>query len=215
MTLRPIASAIRALAIPAAIALASIPATATAGNLVTNGSFEADVLANWEWVQLPSLTGWIGGANGIELRNSVIGPAQDGLQFVELDVKQNSTMYQMINTVAGQTYNLSFWYAPRTLVTSDSNIIDVSWGGNQLNLNPITGNGGTSKDDPLVWSLYSFSVMGTGSAVELRFSAGGASDSVGGSLDNISVTAVPEPETYAMLLAGLGMMGAMVRRRRT
>lgn len=31
----------------------------------------------------------------------------------------------------------------------------------------------------------------------------------------ISVAAVPEPETYAMLLAGLGLMGAMVRRRQT
>lgn len=30
---------------------------------------------------------------------------------------------------------------------------------------------------------------------------------------SISVTAVPEPETYAMLLAGLGLMGAVVRRR--
>jgi len=30
----------------------------------------------------------------------------------------------------------------------------------------------------------------------------------------ISVTAVPEPETYAMLLAGLGLMGAVVRRRK-
>lgn len=29
----------------------------------------------------------------------------------------------------------------------------------------------------------------------------------------ISVSAVPEPETYAMLLAGLGLMGAVVRRR--
>jgi len=28
-------------------------------------------------------------------------------------------------------------------------------------------------------------------------------------------TAVPEPETYAMLLAGLGMIGAVVRRRKT
>jgi hypothetical protein len=27
------------------------------------------------------------------------------------------------------------------------------------------------------------------------------------------VSAVPEPETYAMLLAGLGLIGAMVRRR--
>lgn len=30
---------------------------------------------------------------------------------------------------------------------------------------------------------------------------------------SISVSAVPEPETYAMLLAGLGLMGAVVRRR--
>ena len=32
-----------------------------------------------------------------------------------------------------------------------------------------------------------------------------------GSLQNL--TAIPEPETYAMLLAGLGMIGAVARRR--
>ncbi|MBL8491861.1 MAG: PEP-CTERM sorting domain-containing protein [Rhodocyclaceae bacterium] len=29
-----------------------------------------------------------------------------------------------------------------------------------------------------------------------------------------SVTAVPEPETYATMLAGLGVLGALARRRR-
>jgi hypothetical protein len=38
----------------------------------------------------------------------------------------------------------------------------------------------------------------------------GAAGSYNGS---ISVTAVPEPETFAMLLAGLGLMGAIARRR--
>ena len=41
--------------------------------------------------------------------------------------------------------------------------------------------------------------------------AGG--DNMGLILDNVSVTAVPEPETYALMLAGLGLMGFMVRRR--
>lgn len=33
-------------------------------------------------------------------------------------------------------------------------------------------------------------------------------------LNNVRVTAVPEPETYAMMLAGLGALGFMARRRR-
>jgi hypothetical protein len=30
-----------------------------------------------------------------------------------------------------------------------------------------------------------------------------------------TIAAVPEPETYAMLMVGLGMMGFIVRRRRS
>ncbi|MBA2659075.1 MAG: PEP-CTERM sorting domain-containing protein [Nitrosospira sp.] len=43
--------------------------------------------------------------------------------------------------------------------------------------------------------------------------AGIANGSLGGPISVSSVSAIPEPETYAMLLAGLGMIGAMVRRR--
>jgi len=48
----------------------------------------------------------------------------------------------------------------------------------------------------------------------IRFSNAGG-DNIGMLLDNVNVAAVPEPETYAMLLAGLGMVGLMVRRRTT
>jgi hypothetical protein len=42
----------------------------------------------------------------------------------------------------------------------------------------------------------------------------GSGQYAGSSFTPSSVTAVPEPETYAMLLAGLGLMGAIARRRR-
>lgn len=44
--------------------------------------------------------------------------------------------------------------------------------------------------------------------------SGIANGSLGGLYSGaISVSAIPEPETYAMLLAGLGIIGAIVRRR--
>jgi hypothetical protein len=39
-------------------------------------------------------------------------------------------------------------------------------------------------------------------------------DNQGALLDRVSVTAVPEPETYAMLIGGLAMLGFVTRRRR-
>lgn len=42
-----------------------------------------------------------------------------------------------------------------------------------------------------------------------------AGSTVGGTYNgNISISAVPEPETYAMLLSGLGLMGFAARRKR-
>jgi hypothetical protein len=41
----------------------------------------------------------------------------------------------------------------------------------------------------------------------------GLSNGTAGAIYAGAVAAIPEPETYAMLLAGLGLMGAVVRRR--
>lgn len=43
---------------------------------------------------------------------------------------------------------------------------------------------------------------------------GGGFTAVSFAANAVAVTPVPEPETYAMLLAGLGMIGAIARRRR-
>jgi len=192
------------------IALAALAATAGAAhaNLVVNGSFEANLQGANSWSIYPHLHGWTGAARGIELRNNVAGAAFHGVNFVELDTTGNSAIWQDIGTVVGGQYLLSFAYSARPH-TGNTNDIQVFWN-NQL-LTTLAGSNGTASHQ---WQVYNFNVTGAGALTQLRFAAAGVSDSYGGSLDAVSVTAVPEPETYALLLAGLAVVGSLARRRR-
>jgi hypothetical protein len=50
--------------------------------------------------------------------------------------------------------------------------------------------------------------VGSQTITSVTFSATGSSH-------GFEVAAIPEPETYALMLAGLGLIGAAARRRRT
>lgn len=71
-------------------------------------------------------------------------------------------------------------------------------------LNPANGNQGAAG------TVY-FNAVGTSTQKITRmvFTSGNNAFET----DNFAVSAVPEPETYAMLLAGLGLMGTIIRRR--
>lgn len=185
------------------LVLAALPTLASA-NLVVNGSFEADAQASGTWSVGP-LTGWNSGA---ELRNNVAGTASDGVNFVELDHYFNGSIFQNFTGLSGQ-YNLSFDYSARPGVEKASNPIQAWWNG--ILLTTVTASGIGQSDNN--WLTLDFLVSGTGSDI-LTFAAAGTSDSLGGSLDNVILTAVPEPETYGMMLAGLGLIGFAARRRR-
>lgn len=114
-----------------------------------------------------------------------------------------------------------------TITRTDSGLFNMSsidvgrWlglsPGNPAQLN-ITGH--ASSGDVLVTaslSSSSFATVATSGFVSLSsltLSMSGYSSSAYSAIDNLAVTAVPEPETYAMLLAGLGLISLAARRRR-
>ena len=103
----------------------------------------------------------------------------------------------------GVTYTASFDLAGSH--RGDRNIVDVAFG---TTLNTYT----LASADPLGNASLIFTPGATG-LYSLSFANRGG-DNIGALLDNVSVTtAVPEPSTYALMLAGLVGMGAVARRR--
>ncbi len=152
--------------------------------------------------------GWTGTANGIELQNHAAGnPAlAGGNVFVELDTSANSAMSRLLN--AG-TYSLDFLYSARPGVAAGSNGIEVLLNGNSLL--SVTASGGSATS----WSTFFVTPFFASAGSTLTFQAIGTSDSYGGYVDNINISAVPEAATWAMMLTGFGVIGFAARRRQS
>jgi hypothetical protein len=65
------------------------------------------------------------------------------------------------------------------------------------------------------WQTYSLDFVAAGSSTVISLSGERSPNTYYIGLDSVSVTAaVPEPEAYALMLAGLGMVGFVVHRRK-
>lgn len=114
--------------------------------------------------------------------------------------------YNFLSGVTGANFTFSFSDAG-----SDPTSFSVS--GATLS-NVINGSSYTDYAD-MYDTAYTFTLSGSAfpGLVNVTVSADYAAPLTIGSEYSLSVTAVPEPESYAMLLAGLGLMVSVARRR--
>lgn len=94
-----------------------------------------------------------------------------------------------------------------------SKVGDLTLGGSAFAVNNATGFDIAASGEAFVsWDQNLYAIdLGSGALSALgRIGAGGSSNVIG----LTSVGAIPEPETYALMLAGLGLVGLVVKRRK-
>ncbi|MEM1233710.1 MAG: hypothetical protein AAGH70_06250 [Pseudomonadota bacterium] len=207
---------IRQLALAAALAALSLPATAAT---IENGSFEdlggQTIIGSWEI--FAGVPGWTGNPN-IEIQTDATisaVDAQDGDNYAELDTNTNSTITQDVYFDVG-LYELVFFYSPRVnIVPTSTN--DLSFGLSSVFADSILG----APNSVAPWGEWTevtteFLVSSAGT-YSLFFSAIGEQNTAGcgdcGALiDNISVAAIPLPAGLVLLLTGLAALLGFRRR---
>lgn len=197
----------------AVVALATATASAFAqSNLITNGTFDGNATAvcdvsfhcytTYTFGQ-DGITGWTVGGTSVDLIQGGYG-AITGTSVDMLGTPGPGSLSQSFATTAGQAYQLSFDLSLNGSGSNASGLLAVS-----LDNGSATNFFGTTNH-----TSHTLNFTGTGSLLALTFSSAQTGDYSGAVLDNVSVTAVPEPESYAMMLAGLGLMAGIARRRK-
>lgn len=178
-------------AIAACLAVAAVSANAGT-ELVANGGFETGDLTGWDLTGFP----------GFSLVAQDSSTSNTSFAWMAGAVGSYGFLSQNIQTVAGRTYSLSFDVFNDT--TSGMEFISQFNGAEVYSFANETHNW----DHIVINNLHA-----TGNLTEIKF--GFRNDPSFSRLDNISVQAVPEPETYAMMIAGLGMLAFLAKRRKT
>jgi hypothetical protein len=194
--------------------------TAAAAAPVFTDSFENPPLgsAPFQTFAAGALVGdWTVGGLSVDLVGSPAFaiPAADGNQYIDLVGTGPGAISRSLSTlVPSQEYQLTFQYR--------GNFLDPNPAFNQYLGLAVAGAGLpttigiTFADSQQGWKTATLNFAATAPSTLLSFSAltSGSNFNGGLMIDNISVAAVPEAHEWAMMLAGLGMVGWVARRRR-
>lgn len=203
----------------AALALTTAPVAAHAAILptptVADGSFETfDFSArsagdSYEYGATGIAGATFNGKSGVQKDGSrwEFAAAPSGSQTAFLQSGSDgigNIVLSLGNLVVGQAYKVSFDAAARP-VYSTVNPFTVAVNGAQI---------GAFTATDLAWTTFSTgNFLATGTTASLSFTGSASSVDSAVGLDSISVSAVPEPAAWAMMILGMGVIGFAMRRR--
>jgi len=196
--------------------LALTAANANAQNLVTNGSFESQIVASSSDQYSAGdtrLTGWTIGGGGIDHISTFWQPAQ-GAQSIDLSALSAGFISQSFATVPGRQYAITFAMAGNPSDNPDTKSMTVAFGTTTFPTQSFSTAGRSGSD--MGWDTRTLFATATTASTTLTFTSLN-NQANGAALDNVSVVAVTVPEagTFALLAPMLlGAVAVITRRRK-
>ena len=208
--------------IAVAFALCTASAASSAA-LLLNGDFETNALSAGDTAAYShnstAITGWrVTGTNVQLVGSAYLGLTGNGGQWVDL-TGWNEGYYKGLtsnafSTVVGQQYSLTFDLGSIPMAQYGPASVSVSVNGGYLGdrTNAPTLSGAFAVN----WAAQSLTFVADSAVTRITIIGSDSmvpSSSTVIGLDNVAVAAVPEPHEWAMMLAGLGLVGWAARRK--
>lgn len=200
------------------IATAAAVLTASSAQALTfvNGSFEDGVALTGPFSTLAtgdttSIFGWKVLSDGVDYIGSY-WQASDGARSLDLSALTSGGVSQMVGDfTAGQRYRITFDVSGNPDGGDNPKRILVSATGGDPETFSYALTAANSKAN-MLWQTYTYDFVASGPMQLVQFRSF-EFNPYGATLDNVSISLVPEPATWALLVAGFGLTGLLARRR--
>ncbi len=205
-----------------AAAVFGCAAASASSNLIVNGSFEDPVVPDSNgngWITVYSgstigSAGWIVDQNSVDVHTrefSTKWNCADGLQALDMTGGNQGIIHQEVAVTPGVDYQLSFYMSANLAFAPQITSLEVYADGTMLGQVDFDTTGATLAS--MNWQLHSFSFAAPDSLLNVEFRSltpGGC----GPAIDNVQLTAVPEPYSCLTDLLAFGMLGLFGWRNR-
>ena len=209
------------------IASTALAGTASAA-VVVNGGFEDPVVGGsyqtFNAISTIGAAGWqvLQGSVDVVKTGLSWGTSKEGAQFLDLvgtglAVNEARLQQTLTGLTANTQYQLTFWYranAGDVLAPGDTYQASIRVSSSNAPTDILTLTQTQANTGAWYQHTYNFTPVGTSANLTFVALTSGVNNNGGVFLDAVSVTPVPEASEWAMMLAGLGVVGLIARKRR-